>query len=160
MTTVDRFEVKVECRESSSYDGGPGRLTGTILEVGRVATDRRELFAPGSLVFPSTGVTLYRGHRGEPIMNFQPVVDGTAIRIDAALPDSELGRQVASEVRNGTRAALSVEFTSLDEARVQGVRELRSALVRGAALVREGSYSQARAEVRERAGGRHRRPWQ
>ena len=92
-------------------------------------------------------------------MHFDPIVDGAAIKIDAALPDSELGRLVATEVRSGARAALSVEFVALEEARVSGVRELRAALVRGAALVAAGSYSQARAEVRERAR-RHRRPWQ
>ena len=159
MSESERFEIPIECREASSYDGGPGRLTGTILEVGRIASDRREVFTPGAAIFPSTGVTLYRGHRGEPIMDFQPVLSGNEIKIDAALPDTDLGRQVATEVRNGERSALSVEFTSLEEARVQGVRELRSALVRGAALVREGSYTQARAEVRERAR-RRRRSWQ
>ena len=155
---TERFEIPVECR-ASDYDG-PGRLTGTILEVGRIASDRAEVFAPGAPIFPSTGVTLYRGHRGTPIMTFQPVVDGTAIKIDAPLPDSELGRQVATEVRNGSRAALSVEFHALDEARVMGVRELRSALIPGAALVPLGSYTQAKAEVRARAGRRHRRSWQ
>ena len=103
---------------------------------------------------------MYRGHRGEAVMSFDPVVDGATIRIDAPLPDTQLGRQVATEVRSGQRSALSVEFVSLDEARVQGVRELRSALIQGAALVPLGSYNQARAEVRERAGRRFRRSWQ
>lgn len=153
----DRFLVPVECR-AADYDA-PGRLTGTILEVGRIASDRREVFAPGAPIFPAGGVELFRGHRGESVMHFDPIVDGAAIKIDAALPDSELGRLVATEVRSGARAALSVEFVALEEARVSGVRELRAALVRGAALVAAGSYSQARAEVRERAR-RHRRPWQ
>ena len=154
--TVDRFLVPVECREAN-YDG-PGRIVGTILETGRVASDRREVFAPGAAIFPSTGIELFRGHRGESVMHFQPVISGSEIRIDAPLPDSELGRQVATEVRSGARAGLSVEFVSLDEARVQGVRELRSALIQATALVPLGSYSQARAEVRSRAG-RRRRPW-
>ena len=156
--TVDRFEVPVECR-ASDYDG-PGRLVGTILEVGRIASDRQEVFTPGAAIFPSTGVTLYRGHRGQPIMNFQPVVSGNEIKINEALPDTALGRTIASEVRSGERSALSVEFVSLDEALVMGVRELRSALIQGAALVPLGSYQQARAEIRERAGRRHRRSWQ
>ena len=154
----DRYLVPIECREAN-YDG-PGRIVGTILEVGRIASDRAEVFAPGAAIFPSTGVQLFRGHRGEPILTFDPVVDGSEIRIDAALPDTALGRQVATEVRNGERSALSIEFVSLDEARVMGVRELRSALIQGAALVARGSYGQATAEVRERAGRRHRRSWQ
>ena len=154
----DRFLVPVECR-SADYDG-PGRIVVTILETGRVASDRREVFAPGAAIFPSTGVELFRGHRGESIMHFQPVVSGNEIKIDAPLPDSELGRQVATEVRSGARAALSIEFVPLEEARVMGVRELRSALIRGAALVPRGSYGQATAEVRERSGRRYRRSWQ
>ena len=157
-TTIERFEIPIEIREADY--AGPGRLTGTILEVGRVASDRAEVFTPGAAIFPSTGITLYRGHRGQPIMNFQPVIDGNEIKIDVALPDTDLGRQAATEVRSGARAALSVEFVPLSEARVMGVRELRSALVQGAALVGRGSYSQAQAEIRERAGRRYRRSWQ
>ena len=154
--TVDKFEVPIECR-ASDYDG-PGRIVGTILETGRVASDRQEVFVPGAPIFPSTGVQLFRGHRGESVMHFQPVISGSEIRIDAPLPDSELGRLVAREVRSGARAALSVEFVPLSEARVMGVRELRSALIQGAALVARGSYGQATAEVRSRVG-RRRRPW-
>lgn len=154
-----KFEVPIECRADESREG-PGRITGVLLELGRVAADRQEVFTPGSAMFPSTGITLYRGHRGEAVMSFDPVIDGSEIRIDARLPDTQLGRQVATEVRSGERSALSVEFVSLDEARVQGVRELRSALIQGAALVPLGSYGQARAEVRHRAGGRFRRSWQ
>ena len=123
-----------------------------------MASDRAEVFAPGAAIFPSTGITLYRGHHGRPIMNFQPVISGTKIEIDAPLPDTELGRLVAREVRSGARAALSVEFVPLEEARVMGVRELRSALIQGAALVARGSYGQATAEVRSRVA-RRRRSW-
>ena len=156
---TDRFSIPIECRADESREG-PGRIVGTILETGRVASDRQEVFVPGAAIFPSTGVELLRGHRGEAVLTFDPIVDGSEIRIDARLPDTQLGRQVAAEVRSGERSALSVEFVALDEARVQGVRELRQALIKGAALVPEGSYTQARAEVRHRAGRRYRRAWQ
>ena len=154
---TDRFTIPIECRSDESREG-PGRIVGTILETGRVAADRREVFTAGAPIFPSTGVELFRGHRGEAILTFDPIVDGSTIRIDARLPDTQLGRQVAAEVRSGERSALSVEFVALDEARVMGVRELRSALIQGAALVARGSYGQATAEVRSRAG-RRRRLW-
>ena len=156
---TDRFTIPIECRADESREG-PGRIVGTILETGRVASDRQEVFVPGAAIFPSTGVELLRGHRGASVMTFEPIVEGSAIRIDARLPDTQLGRQVATEVRSGERSALSVEFVALDEARVQGVRELRQALIKGAALVPAGSYTQARAEVRHRAGRRYRRSWQ
>ena len=116
---TDTFTIPVECREDESREG-PGRIVGTILETGRVAGDRQEVFTPGSPVFPSTGVELRRGHRGEAVLTFDPIVDGATIRIDAPLPDTQLGRQVATEVRSGARAALSVEFIPLVETRDDG----------------------------------------
>ena len=157
--STDTFTIPVECREDDMR-AGPGRITGVILQTGRVASDRQEVFVPGAPIFPSEGVELLRGHRGAAVMRFDPTVSGSEIRIDARLPDTQLGRQVAAEVRSGERSALSVEFVPLDEARVMGVRELRSALIKGAALVPMGSYNQARAEVRARSGRRYRRSWQ
>ena len=148
---TDRFTIPIECRSDESREG-PGRIVGTILETGRVASDRREVFTAGAPIFPSKGVELLRGHRGESIMTFEPIIEGSEIRIDARLPDTQLGRQVATEIRSGTRSALSVEFVSLSEGRVSGVRELRSALIQATALVPLGAYNQGRAEVRERAG--------
>ena len=155
---MNSFTVPIECRADESREG-PGRIVGTILETGRVASDRREVFTAGAPIFPSTGVELLRGHHGEAVLMFDPIVDGASVRIDAPLPDTQIGRQVAGEVRSGERSGLSIEFVPLIEARVSGVRELRSALIQAAALVPIGSYTQARAEIRERAA-RHRRPWQ
>ena len=154
---TDTLTIPIECRADESREG-PGRLVGTILETGRIASDRQEVFVPGAPIFPSEGVELLRGHRGAAVMRFDPIVSVSEIRIDARLPDTQLGRQVATEVRSGERSALSVEFVPLDEGRVMGVREVRSALIKGAALVPADSYTQARAEVRERR--RRRRAWQ
>ena len=45
---------------------------------------------------------------------------------------------------------MSIEFHSLSSKIVSGVREIRQSLVDAVALVGEGSYSQARAELRNR----------
>ena len=151
------FEGKVEIRESA---GSPGRLVGMILPAGRVAGDRRELFVGAGVRTPSNGIALLPEHRSKNvIMRFDPIrgADGS-LSVDHQLPNTDLGRSAAQSVRDGTRARLSVEFHSLDEGRVQGVRELRESLVNAAALVGAGSYDQARAEIRSRVG-RHRRRW-
>ena len=91
-------------------------------------------------------------------MRVQPTVDGSEIRLDAPLPDTALGREVAAEIRAGRKAGLSVEFVSTNEATVAGVREIRAALVDAAAVVASPAYDQARVEVRQR--GDRRRWWQ
>ena len=146
------FRCKVECRADDSRTS-PGRIVGTLIETGRVASDRREVFAPGSIKWPHNGMSLLERHHGQPVMRFQPIEDGAALRIDAPLPDTALGRQVAAEIRSGARSDLSIEFFANDESDVSGVREIRSALVDAVALADSGTrvYEQARAEVRAKA---------
>ena len=142
--------VPVEFREATA--DAPARLYGCILAVGRVASDRREIFVPGSVQFPAGGVRLLLEHRGREILRFHPVenVASGEWRIDAELPDTPEGREAAALVRSGQRKGLSVEFYSLDDKRVSQVREVRSAFVEATALCREGCYDQARVELRAR----------
>ena len=97
--------------------------------------------------FPHEGVQLLRGHGGDEVLTFIPKHEGSEIRIDENLPDTILGRKIRAEVKSGARNSLSVEFHSLEEGIVSGVREVRSALVEAVALVEAGSYPQARAEA-------------
>lgn len=143
--------VEIRCSLEIRADReSPGRITGTILETGRVAGDRPEVFAPGSVRMPANGIALLLEHRGRQFMRTMAREVGSEIRIDDRLPDTPEGREAARLIRSGERAALSVEFRALDTARVSGVREVRSALIDAAALVRDGAYDQARAEVRAR----------
>ena len=136
--------------------GSVGRIVGTIIEEGRIAGDRAEVFTAGSVKYPHAGIQLLRGHHGEEVLTFLPKHKGAEIRIDEPLPDTILGRKIRAEVKSGARSSLSVEFHSLLEEEVSGVREVRSALVEAVALVEAGSYQQARAEVRQT---RKRRRW-
>ena len=143
--------VPVELREASGDT--PARLVGTLLPIGRVAIDRREVFVPGSVQFPAAGVRLLLEHRGREVMRFTPIEDATAgeWRIDAALPDTPEGREAAALVQSGQRKGLSVEFFALADKRVSDVREIRSAFVDATALCREGCYDQARVELRSKS---------
>ena len=81
-------------------------------------------------------------------------MEGRAVKIDAALPDTQRGRDVATMVRNGTFTGLSIEFRSTSEGRTAGgVREVRAARLMGAAVVDSPSY-QGALEVREGRKGR------
>ena len=154
MTDAPYLSV-LEFREDDSRTS-PGRISGVVLPLGRVAGDRREVFTPGSVTWPADGVRLLAEHRGREVMRFFPVEQAGEIRIDAALPDTQLGREVAVEIRSGHKRGLSVEFHALTDAVVQGVREIRAALVQAAAVVHAGAYDQALAEVRAR---QRRRVW-
>ena len=143
-------EIRSASIELRAAEDSPGRIVGTLIEMGRVAGDRREVFAVGSIRWPSEGVRLLAEHRGREVMTFQPALDGAALRVDVPLPDSALGREVAAEVRSGRKGALSIEFYSTEEAQVQGVREVRGTLMDAAAVVAAGAYDQAHVEVRQR----------
>ena len=143
----------VEFRADESHRG-PGRLVGTLMSYGQPAGDRRERFAPGSLEWPADGVVLRRQHvPGAPIMRVVPEIRGSEVVIDAELPDTQAGRDAASEVRDGLMTGLSVEFRSKRQRYTGGTREIVSAMLTGAGLVVKPSYGGARVEVRGRVDG-------
>ena len=154
MSEHHRIDGPLECRDAT---GSPGRLVGLILPVGRVAGDRPELFVGSGVTTPRGGVALLPEHRSKTvIMRFDPIVssDGS-LQVDHPLPDTPEGVALALSVRSGKTPGLSIEFHSLDEARVSGVREVRQSLVTAVATVPSQAYDQARAEVRSK----RRRVW-
>ena len=145
-----RIDGALECREAT---GSPGRLVGVVLPVGRVAGDRPELFVGSGVTTPSDGIALLPEHRSSTVvMTFDPLRDPDgSIRVDHLLPDTDSGRALAASVRSSATPGLSVEFHSLDESMVSGVREIRQSLVMAVAAVPSQAYDQARAEVRSKA---------
>ena len=143
----------VEVREAGDT---PGRLYGVLLTYGERATDRAEVFEPGSLTWPDGGIVLNRQHeRKAPVLRFGPVVAGNAVTIDAAIPDTTAGRDAAEEIRSGLFTGLSIEFRAIRETFTGGVRRIQAAALTAAAMVDAGSYQTAlevrAAEVQARA---------
>ena len=150
---TNEIRCKIEIRAAAD---SPGRVVGTILELGRIASDRAEVFTPNSVQWPAAGLRLLSEHRGREVMKVMPTVEGSEIRIDAPLPDTSLARSLAAEIRSGKKRGLSVEFYPSDEADVAGVREIRGALIDAVAAVANPAYEQARLEIRNRG---RRRIW-
>jgi len=141
--TEDRLYGACELRDTASGQ----QLHGVILEEGRAAAGgRAEVFAPGAVSWPSTGIAIRTEHRGVEVARAVPERDGTTIRIAApATPE------IRAAFAEGKRQ-MSVEFYSLVERLTPGgVREIRRALVDAAALTTSGEYEQAQAEIRSRA---------
>ena len=142
-----RIDGALECREATD---SPGRLVGLLVPSGRMASDRPELIVGRGITTPSDGIALLPEHRSQTVvMRFEPIRgDDGELRVDHLLPNTPAGREMAASVRDGRTPSLSIEFHSLDEAQVQGVREIRQSLVTAVATVTAASYDQARAEVR------------
>ena len=130
----------VELRETET---GPV-LHGCLIQEGRAASARAEVFAPGSLVWGSEGVAIRAAHLGTEDSRAIPTREANG-EIRIATPASP----ALVAAYNEGRRFLSIEFHSLKETRSKsGVREIQSAFLPGAALVADPEYKQATAEVR------------
>ena len=144
---MEKLHCPVEVRES---DSGPV-LHGVLIQEGRAASVRAEVFAPLSLVWASDGIALRAKHLGVEDSRAIPTREANGeIRIEAPASPALVA------AFNEGRKFLSIEFHAVQETRSKsGVREIQQAFLPGAALVSEPEYKQARAEVRTR----RRRVW-
>ena len=72
---------------------GPGRITGTLLSYGEVASDRPMVFADGALTWPDGGIVLNLQHdRTKHLARFAPTAQGARLLVDVRLPDHRSGQ--------------------------------------------------------------------
>ena len=144
---METLHCSVEIREA---DNGP-MLHGVLIQEGRAASVRPEVFAPGSLVWSSDGVAIRAKHLGAEDSRAIPTRETNGeIRIAAPASAAIVG------AFNEGRKFLSIEFHALQETRsAAGVREIQQAFLTGVALVADPEYKQATAEVRSK----QRRVW-
>ena len=139
---METLHCPVEVRESAS---GP-MLHGVLIQEGRAASARAEVFAPGSLVWASEGVAIRAQHLG--------VEDARAVPTREANGEIRIAAPASAAIVaafNEGRKFLSIEFHALQETRSKsGIREIQSAFLPGVALVADPEYKQATAEVRTR----------
>ena len=127
-------------------------LHGVLIQEGRAASARAEVFAPLSLVWASDGIAIRAKHLGAEDSRAIPTREANG-EIRIAAPAS--AALVAAY--NEGRRFLSIEFHAVQETRsAAGVREIQQAFLPGVALVADPEYKQARAEVRKR---QKRRVW-
>ena len=149
MTEI-RFNRNMEIRfQEDASRLSPGRLVGTLLTYEERAKDRAELFERRALIWPERGIVVNEQHnRQQAIIRVIPYLDGDAVNMDAALPNTTRGRDAAVSVRNGTYTGLSVEFKVLAEGRRDGLRVIKRAMLVAAGLVDDPSYGSSTVEVR------------
>ena len=145
---MDEIVYEVRFQEDESRQT-PGRLVGTLMTYGERASDRPEMFYSESLRFPPNGIVIDEQHnRQAPILRAMPVVEGNTVKIDAPFPDTQRGRDAATNLRLGVLTGLSVTFYAEQEEMRNGVRVIRKAYVPRAGLVDDPRYAGSKAEVR------------
>ena len=145
---AEEIRMAIELRADESRLS-PGRLVGVLMAYGTKARDRAEIFEPGSLTWPESGIVVNRQHqRTAPVMRVTPMVDGNTVKIDAALPDTLAGRDIAAEVRSKLMTGMSIEFRATAQNIVGGIRRITAAALSGAAIVDSPSYAGSAVEVR------------
>ena len=149
--SAERFQCEVRYTADETRQTA-GRLTGVLMPYETRASDRPEIFATGSLRWPSEGILIREQHRRDsPILRAVPFVRDGAVHIDATIPDTQRGRDAATNIREGVYTGLSIEFHARDEGRRGDLREVRLADLVGAGLVDDPSYGAATVQVRQRA---------
>ena len=145
---MDELTFEIRQMEDPTRES-PGRLVGTLITYEERAHDRPEVFVRGALTWPENGILVNEQHnRQAPILRVIPFLDGDELKIDAALPNTQRGRDTVENLRQGVYTGLSVEFQSRSEGRRGPLREIRSAILGGAALVDTAAYRGSTVEVR------------
>lgn len=140
---MDNLTSEVEIREQA---GREPTLHATILSEGRAASGgRRELFAPGSVDWPTGGVGVVLKHLADPEVRGQVVrARNGELRLQARATPA-----IQAAVAAGKRF-MSVEFRAIRERVTKGgVREILQAYVDNALLTDVPEYDTTAAEVRE-----------
>ena len=142
-----KHSFEIEIRQAAEG----GELHGVMLTEGRAASGgRAEVFAPGSVQWPSEGVEIAPGHELPTETRAHPIRQR-----DGKLT---LKTRASDALRNAVEAGrkfMSVEFHALEErTTAAGVREILRALVVRAALVPRPEYDTTAAEIRSKQGRR------
>lgn len=136
--------MKIKASFKTEYRQG-SKVIGTIIQEGRAARTRRELFTANSLRWSNDGINILDGHKGQSVGVAMPkrLNDG---RIEITIPATDNILEIRRK-----KPYLSIEFYALDEATTNGgIREIREAFVKAAAFVDDPEYKQATTEVRRR----------
>ena len=142
-----KHSFEIEIRET---EGKEATLVGIVIQEGRAGAERKEIFSPGSIQWPSNGIEIMAEHRG--------VVESRAHPVRSSNGEIRISARATAELRKAVEAGkryLSLEFFALREkTTLGGIREIEKAHMTGAALVSSPEYVQSCAEIRSESNRR------
>ncbi len=158
---MEELIIPIEYRADESRET-PGRLSGVLMTYGARARNLPEMFEQDALHWRDDGIVIRELHPQRdpsgrpinatpPILRTVPFLEGRELKIDAALPNTTKGRDVAEAMRGPLPlyGGMSIEFAAERQTRRAGLRVIQRALLDGAALVLRGEYADSTVEVRE-----------
>ena len=138
---------------------GPGRITGSLLRFGEVASDRPIMFSNG-LTWDDDGIILNLQHdRGRHLARFVPTPTADGLAVDVQLPDTAASRDAVTLIKAKVLRGLSAEIVPESEDMLNGIRRVTRGRIVAAAIVDGPSFKSSTVSVHARQGQR-RRLWQ
>ena len=153
---MSEFEYRYGPLEFREGADGMGTVTGAPIKYGDLATlpFGQERVLPGAFGDLSVAeLYINRMHqRDQPLANTYAGlrVDDNAERLygEADLPNTSYGRDAQEEVKTGRLRGLSIEFRTLEDDFIDGIRVIKSARLYGWAVVDKPAYPQSVAAMR------------
>lgn len=138
---VDNLETREQLVQLR-YDTSTRQLSGIAVPYGEVSP-YNERFAPGSVTIDENALLLWQHDQHEPIGKITAGEErADAFHFDAFISDTVRGRDAATLAADGV-LSLSVGFIMRDSAVVDGITEVRDALVKEISLVSFPAYAGA-----------------
>lgn len=144
--------MTVEHRFAGEFRVSGRTLTGRAMAYGDIAPEHRERFVPGAFLDLPSEIPVNLQHDPNVMLATAALEDGPReLRVRAELAE---GSAALKLVQRGALNGFSVEFRAKVERRESGVRVIEAAELTGLALVDQGAYPGATAEIRHRPHGR------
>ena len=158
--TTSNIEVfsKIEFAEDDTRQGA-GRVKGSLIRWGEVASDRPIMFTNG-LTWDADGLVLNIQHdRGRHLARFSPTPTADGLALDVILPDTAASRDAVTLIKAKVLRGISAEIIPESEDMLNGIRRVTKGKIVGAALVDGPSFRSSTVSVHARQDKR-RRIWQ
>ena len=152
----------------AAMEATPGgrRVAGVAIRYGERATIEGkfvEEFRPGAFAPIGDVILNWQHDRNKPLARtgehggLQLADSATELRVAATLPETTLADDAVELIRRGVFRGLSIEFRSIRESTVGGVRIIEKALLSGIGIVDRPAYSNAEVQARMAMGAPKRR---